>query len=268
MKSNVKEIIQSILSLNGLSIGKAANKESIVSLIQKLHPFQTDKELIRFGAKGDGGYLIPNDLEGIKTCFSPGVGEFSSFEEDCVKHGMEVFLADKSVEAPAIKNEHFHFIKKFIGSITNDDFITMSDWIHSSIEDNDSDLLLQMDIEGHEYLSIINTPDSILKRFRILVIEFHYLEKLWNKEFFNLAAESFNKILTNHTCIHIHPNNLCGISRIRGVEIPKAAEFTFIRNDRFKNMGPQTNFPHPLDFDNISKNAVILPECWFSNLSK
>ncbi|GAA8118001.1 hypothetical protein HpBT107_13970 [Helicobacter pylori] len=38
--------------------------------------------MVRWGAKHDGGYLIPNDFEGIKALFSPGVGGESAFEED------------------------------------------------------------------------------------------------------------------------------------------------------------------------------------------
>lgn len=268
MKEFTEKTINTIFLSIGLNIERSVNKKSVVSLIEKLHPYCTDKELIRFGANGDGGYLVPNDFEGINACFSPGVGAFSSFEEDCVKHGMQVFLADKSVDAPATKNDQFHFIKKFIGTVNNNDFITIDKWVSTCLEEKKSDLLLQMDIEKHEYLSLINMSDTLLNRFRILVIEFHYLHKLWNKEFFDMASAAFEKILQNHTCVHIHANNYCGIVKSKGVEIPKVAEFTFIRNDRIKTKTPQTNFPHPLDFDNINDNVVVLPKSWYHNIEK
>jgi hypothetical protein len=265
MNRVTQQAVQKILALNGLTVEKSTDKELVVSLIEKLHPFRTDKSLIRLGPDGDGGYLVPDDIEGISACFSPGVGKISAFEQDCLKYGMQVFLADKSVDSLPVKNDHFHFIKKYIGPITDGDYIKMDDWVNTSLEDKSSDLLLQMDIEGHEYFSILSMSDTLLSRFRIMVIEFHRIQKLWNKEFFYLASAMFNKILQNHTCIHIHPNNCCGIEKLTGIEIPILAEFTFIRNDRIISKSPQTNFPHPLDFDNTGNKTIILPECWHAH---
>ena len=177
---------------------------------------------------------------------------------------MEVFLADKSVNVPSVENDSFHFIKKFIGPLNNEDFITLDDWVKASLSDHSSDLMLQMDIEGAEYLSIISMSDQLLNRFRIVVVEFHFLHKLWVSEFFKTAELAFTKILQNHTCVHIHPNNLCGVERMSGTDIPRAAEFTFIRKDRIKSEVPQKNFPHPLDFDCSSGKTLILPRCWYS----
>jgi len=47
--------------------------DRVSSLLKKLYPISCDKNLIRFGPKGDGGYLTPDDFEGIEACFSPGV---------------------------------------------------------------------------------------------------------------------------------------------------------------------------------------------------
>jgi hypothetical protein len=228
MKQAAENAIRTIFSLTGLNVEKSTDKDSIVTLIGKLHPFLTDKELIRVGTNGDGGYLIPDDLEGISACFSPGVGSKSSFEEECLKYGMQVFMADNSVDSPAVKNDQLHFIKKNIGMISNDDFITMDDWVKSSLENRNSELLLQMDIESYEYPSIISMSNALLSRFRIIVIEFHKLHKLWNKEFYSLASAVFQKLLQTHTCVHIHPNNYGGIEKLSGIEIPRLAELFLI----------------------------------------
>lgn len=263
MNSNVIKQMRWMLSLKNLTIENSTNVDLINTLIKKLHPFSTDKSLIRFGPNGDGGYLIPDDFKGIEACFSPGVGNISAFEQDCLKYGMQVFLADKSVDSPAIKNDKLFFIKNFIGPLTGNDSITMDDWVNSCIKGNNSDLLLQMDIESDEYLTIIQMSENLLKRFRILVIEFHFLHKLWNKEFYKLASTTFQKILQYHTCVHIHPNNCCGVEKLHGIEIPRVAEFTFLRNDRINHKKLQTRFPHPLDFDNTSNNTIILPKRWY-----
>jgi hypothetical protein len=86
-------------------------KGELLSLLKKLHPISSDKELIRLGPKADGGYLIPDDFVGIEACFSPGVGFLSGFEKDCAELGMEVFLADRSVEKPADEHQQFHIFE-------------------------------------------------------------------------------------------------------------------------------------------------------------
>jgi hypothetical protein len=268
LKKRLKKAIISYLASRGLTIVNTidiyTDKDSLVLLIDKLRPFQTDKDLIRLGTNGEGGYLVPDDLEGISACFSPGVGNYSTFEEDCLKYGMQVFLADKSVDGPSLKNDKFNFIKKFIGPITNEDFVTMDDWVNGSLCDKNSDLLLQMDIEGEEYFSIMNMSDSLIRRCRIIIIEFHDLNRLLNKEFFNFAFIVFQKVLQNHICVHIHPNNSWKTEMRYGIEIPRVAEFTFFREDRINSKSPQTIFPHPLDFDNTSKETLFLPKCWYN----
>lgn len=254
---------QKMLAWANLSVKKLNDNTSVISLIKKLQPFATDINLIRFGPNGDGGYLIPEDLEGIEACFSPGVGSLFGFEKDCLSHGMNVFMADKSVDLPEESENQFHFTKKFIGTISNDDFMTMDDWVKSNIQSLESDLLLQMDIESCEYVTIVNMSDSLLKRFRIIVIEFHDLQKLWDKEFFNIAFNAFEKILQFHTCVHIHPNNCCGMESLHGFQIPRVVEITFLRNDRITTKTPQTIFPHILDFDSTSNPHLALPKSWY-----
>ncbi len=69
-----------VMSINELFV--ETPKEKVEGFIKSLHPIKTEHELVRFGAKHDGGYLIPNDFKGIRALFSPGVGGESAFEED------------------------------------------------------------------------------------------------------------------------------------------------------------------------------------------
>lgn len=247
---------------------KATRKSDLTKLISSLHPKSTGIELIRLGPKGDGGYLVPNDLEGIEACFSPGISDSSDFELDCANRGMTIFLADYSVNGPATTHENFNFVKKFVGATTSDHFMTINDWVRNSSLSETSDLLLQIDIEGYEYETFLSMPDELLKRFRIIVVEFHRLHHLWSAPFFRLASSAFGKILQTHSCVHLHPNNCRGSFYLQGLEIPKVMEFTFLRNDRFDKYSYADTFPHPLDSDNTRNKTVKLPECWYGDPGK
>lgn len=266
-KKVIKKFLINKLLEKGLEIKLMTKKEKVVSLIDKLHPVKINKDLIRIGPNSDGGYLVPNDLEDLEACFSPGVDKVSEFELGCLNRGMNIFMADKSVEKPNlnIPEENYNFIKKYIGFFNNEDFVTMDNWVNSSNVSKEKDLLLQMDIEGAEYLSIINISDNLLNRFRVIVIEFHSLDMLWDEHFYDLANSVFCKLLQNHYCVHIHPNNCCGIETKLDVAIPRVAEFTFIRKDRVEKIGFNNSFPHKLDFDNTSKKQIILPDNWYKS---
>lgn len=259
--------IESYLNKGRFIFRRVTPKSNVQELIKTLRPFETNCQLIRLGPNGDGGYLIPDDLVGIEACFSPGVYKVSNFELDCLHLGMKIFMADKSVEKPNldIPETDYNFLKKFIGCTNNNDFITMESWVNSSSIGDQSDLLLQMDIEGGEYNTVINMSDELMKRFRIMVFEFHSLQDVWQLRFFDFVSMTFNKILQTHTCVHIHPNNEDGVENRLGITIPRTIEFTFLRNDRIISKKPSTQFPHPLDSDNSKKAHVPLPSQWYKN---
>jgi hypothetical protein len=259
---------ESILNLPGRLpfVPTRVTEETLVrALIRKLHPINCSKQLIRIGPKGDGGYLVPDDLEGITACFSPGVSDIAGFELDCAERGMEVYMADASVQRPPIDHPRFNFSRKFLGALTQGDFISLEDWVHTATGGSGSDLLLQMDIEGYEYETILGAPKALLQRFRIVVIEFHYLEYLFSDTTFTFYARTFEKLLSTHTCVHIHPNNFCQPMMVKDFALLQMAEFTFLRNDRVSDASFATTFPHPLDQDNTTKAQYGLPASFYNS---
>jgi hypothetical protein len=260
--------IENILNLQGklpFFPMQATPAERVGALIQRLHPVRCDRELIRLGPDSDGGYLAPNDLDGVEVCFSPGVSDVAGFEHDCAERGMMVFMADASVDGPPEVHPRFRFLKKFVGPSTNGEFISLEDWITNSVNGRPGDLLLQMDIEGAEYETLLSIPSGLQNRFRIMIVEFHCLDYLFSEPMFSIYSKVFEKLLTTHTCVHIHPNNVCRLIKAGELEIPQMAEFTFLRNDRISRPKYATTFPHPLDRNNVEKPVIPLPKsCYHS----
>jgi len=254
-------IFNSLLEIREIPTRLTENSR-VESLIQTLRPLAFEPGLIRLGPNHDGGYLVPDDLDGIAACFSPGVEQTSGFEMDCARLGMQVFMADRSVEQPAESHERFHFTRKHLGVTTNDEMMTLDDWVSSSHPGTD-DLLLQIDIEGAEYEVFLGASDALMRRFRIIVAEFHSLDQFWNEPFFNIASRAFHKLLQTHHCVHLHPNNTQGIVKHGDIEIPPVTEFTFLRKDRFVPREFAKTFPHPLDYPNTDHPPVPLPGIWY-----
>jgi hypothetical protein len=244
--------------------GQTDPKE-ILALIESLKPKHCGKPLIRIGGAGDGGYLLPDDLKGIEYCFSPGVGTKADFEKQLSRLNIRSFLADYSVEGPPFHDAHFTFDKKFLGETDTDKIMTLASWKNKYLKTYRGDLLLQMDIEGHEFEVIMNSPDDLLAQFRIIVVEFHSLDRLFEPPSFSRYKSCFAKLTSKFVVAHIHPNNCCG-NVVRGsIEIPKLIEVTFYNKKRVVNPSPRKDFPHPLDRDNVpGKPTLVLPKCWYA----
>jgi hypothetical protein len=247
-------------------VTKTIDAASLKELISRLRPKETGFELIRIGGEGDGGYLVPDDLKGISTCFSPGVSESAFFEEDLsVKFSIESHLADYSVDGPPGGFLPKTFTKKFVGAASRNEFISMDDWLESSVSlKENSDWILQMDIEGSEYESLLSISNANLQKFRIVVLEIHGIQEWAFPAQFRIIRSFFEKLLQEFSVVHIHPNNGSGLVSIDGVECPKTFEMTLFRNDRFVDSHQFAVLPHPLDRPNSIANSEIKLS-WFAN---
>lgn len=261
---NIKHIFVSACFNAGISVSKQSDPNAVHALIERLRPVLTNFPLIRVGPDFDGGYLIPDDLDDVAACFSPGVDVTALFESDMIRRGIPCFLADASiVDAPIADT---HFTKKFIGPFSDDSTITLDDWVKTNKPGND-DLILQADIEGAEWQMLLNVSPETLRRFRIMAIEFHDLERLMDKHAFAIINAVFNRLCQDFHIVHNHPNNTGGYVSYRSLEIPRVQEITFLRKDRSPMFGFAGEFPHRLDRPNdLRLPDFALPRSWWGGL--
>lgn len=267
LRARARRLLVTRLHRSGRFFTRAMPLTDVRALLADLQPVVTDVPLIRVGPKGDGGYLVPDDLGGIEACFSPGVADISDFELDCANRGMRVFLADRSVDGPAVDHANFEFVKRHLGANNDDGTMTLDRWVSESGVEADAELMLQIDIEGAEYEVFLNASEQLLSRFRIIVAEFHMLDDLFDAGFFRIGNAVMCRLLLTHHCVHIHPNNCCGSVAVDDVEVPRVAEFTFLRRDRAEASGRVVSFPHPLDAKNTVKPPLPLAPAWFPRSS-
>ena len=75
----------------GINVTRLTSQNDMLKLIGMLKPYYLGVKLIRLGSGFDGGYLLPDDLKGIRYCFSPGVSEVADFELDLLDRGIFSF---------------------------------------------------------------------------------------------------------------------------------------------------------------------------------
>lgn len=257
----------------GVELGEGIDRApvstpEIMQVFEILKPKASATPLIRIGGDFDGSYLVPDDLDGIDACFSPGVNRVKYFEDVLTDtYGVAAHMCDFSCDVDEFKTPlregRQTFRKKWLDVTPGEDNISLEDWIRD--HDVAGDLLLQMDIEGAEYRNLLATSDDTLARFRVIVIEVHGLGKLLDGPILRgVLAPFFSKLARSFVTVHAHPNNCCGDFAVPGtdVRIPNLLELTLVRKDRFVPAAGSPSLPHPLD---VSRNVPSRPPLFLSD---
>lgn len=241
--------------------------------LEVLRPKATHLPLIRIGGNRDGAYLLPDDLEGIEACFSPGVNNFKTFEDTLAEeYGIASHMCDFTsvVEAfrTPLRDGLQTFEKVWLDLKGVPDSVTLEDWVARRAPGT-GDLILQMDIEGAEYRNILAAPREVLQRFRIILLELHALNRLADPATFHGALKPFLEALDrDFVCVHAHPNNSLppAILTRDQIEVPPILEVTFLRRDRLDPDKTQlpVRLPHPLDIQlNVQTRPPVFLDDWW-----
>tara|TARA_B100000035_G_C21017114_1_gene562445 strand:+ start:987 stop:1802 length:816 start_codon:yes stop_codon:yes gene_type:complete len=263
IKKTIKKLLIKFLNLFNVIAHRSINKILIFEFI-KLFKIEipSNLKLIRIGPNEDGGYLMPDILDEIEFCFSAGIGKNIQFEKDLLNYDIKSFGADNTISSLPENIPNYDFIKKNINVWNDDNNITFKDWIDDKKPDNNN-LIGQIDIEGDEYKLILNTPNETFKRFKILIFEFHNIQKISDRVILNYYSSSIQKLLINFNICHIHINNAESFTKVNNIEIPHLLEITFLRKDFYKKELKKNIIPHPLDKKNIlDKEEINFDNNW------
>jgi hypothetical protein len=227
-------------------------------------PYKTQHELVRIGPNLDGGYLVPNDLDGLCAVFSPGVSDTLGFDLEMSNRVNACYLADASIEPPKGMPSNMTFVRKFLGMENKDNTITLDRWVSAHTQPGD-DLLLQIDIEGAEYDVLNTVSDEILNQFRIILVEFHHLDQVFDRAQFDKMSTTVRKLTDTHVLCHLHANNFSPLYQFKGRDIPPLVEATYLRKDRVSGALTPAQVPQLLDQRNVTRfDDTPTPAFWKS----
>jgi hypothetical protein len=255
---------------------KTASAGEILEIVEYLSPKPSPFRLLRIGGKIDGAYLVPDCLEDVEACFSPGVANRKYFEDDLLERfGIKSFLLDFSSSereflTPLVPGEQF-FLKKWLGAEPSKEKISLTTWVADQGLEESRDLILQMDIEGAEFENILNTPREELSRFRIIVMEVHDIaSRLIDGDFEKTLLPMIRHLSKEFVVVHCHPNNCCGSVDFPevGFSVPENLEVTMLRRDLFEtgtsSKVRKPRSPHFLDIarNDPRKSPMFLGRGW------
>lgn len=217
----------------------------------------------RVGRQNDGGYVMLDDLDGVDVCYSLGVGPDVSWDLDMAERGALIRQYDHTVNS--VPGTHPNFIWSRVG-ITHDDSVSpelkrIDTLIQQNGDAHRRDMLLKIDIEGHEWDSLRVLSTDTLGRFRQIVCEFHGLSLLDQPSFQQRTEQLFQLMRRTHCVVHVHGNNYAPMTTVAGVPVADVLEVTWARRADY-DFEPSTDlFPTPLD---TPCNAA-LPDLFLGN---
>jgi hypothetical protein len=160
--------------------------DDIIFVASVMKPKASPFGLIRIGGNRDGAYLVPDDLRGISRCFSPGVSDRKSFEDELTcKYGITCHLCDASTSPErfqtAIIEPGQTFRKVWLHHEPGAaDSVTLEEWVEDLSDGTASDLLLQMDIEGAEPMALRGAAQIMREHApSIAACLYHDRQHLW-----------------------------------------------------------------------------------------
>lgn len=206
-----------------------------------------EKPLIRMGKEDDGGYIMVEDFKLGGIAYSFGIGGDVSWDMDLAKRGYDVFMYDHTIEALPCKHKRFHFRKKGIADSADisKDLHSLEYYLKENGHENQSGMILKMDVEGAEIGFLRLVEQDTLKKFDQIIMELHRLEseKYWDQIL--LAVEKLN---TTHSLFHIHANNHANVVWVEKKPCPGLLELSFVKKGIYR-MEPAEELMLPLEID-------------------
>ena len=189
--------------------------------------------LLRFGNKNDGGYVIDVSSK-YDNLLSFGIAQDISFELDFVDHYPEskLFCYDPSIEGLPGDLKNANFFKIGIAKKTTKNYKTLDDILKTQKINKSVTNFIKMDIEGYEWEVIEHSFDDLIS-FDNLVMEIHFYERP-PKLIFLFPFTLYKRLklirkLKNHFDIYnVHFNNGPRIIKYSNFNFPECVEVSFL----------------------------------------
>jgi hypothetical protein len=215
-------------------------------LKQILQPYELlNNKLIRLGRIGDGGYVIDNKaLKESKLCYSYGIADEISFEQDLIKENKEIIchLYDHTVDSPKL-NERMVFYKEGLAGRKLPNLNSFIEHFKENKHSFDNGVILKLDAEGAEYDLFRECTMIDFKNLSSIILEIHDI---------HTRLYDFIKIIQNlneyFVISHIHGNN-CGLEFVYdNFKLPCTLEITYV-SKMTNNIGNALNIIYPTKID-------------------
>lgn len=226
-------------------IDDRVSRAEILAFIAHIWPRELiDCPKLRIGGDHDGGYVLPATALLCERLLSIGIGNNMQFDVELAEFGLKILQFDHTIRFPPAFHESCHFLRFGLGRTRTDTLLTFTDMVTIFDTIARGPAILKFDIEGAEYDSFIDVPDTTIAEFDVIVCEYHNLHRLEDHRFHTQALAVARRFANHHVAVHLHPNNYGTTHDIHGIPLPDVVEITYIHR-KFANTGDLSIPPIP-----------------------
>ncbi|TPK32931.1 hypothetical protein FJ492_27335 [Mesorhizobium sp. B2-5-4] len=243
------------LGYESFSLSEPPRSLEIFQALGLLRPYDVEPFLkTRVGCKSDGGYVILDDFDPIEIVYSFGIGNQVSFDLEMANMGKDIFMFDHTVDGPPLEHPNFHFYKQGLAADNSEaaSLYTLAYQLNRLGHEGRPDLLLKIDIEGAEFEVFSAIPKEILRQFRQITMELHWLDRLSDQTYRAGFVAALSKINSDFTLFHVHSNNNEPLRIVDGHVVAPVMELSYVRSDLIERVPSTTVYPTEFDFPNWS----------------
>lgn len=228
-----------------------AVQDRLVDLLRLLRPQRVvgyGKK--RFGSANDGGYVMVDDFAHIRGAISLGIGHNADWDSQIGARGIHVYQFDHTIDRPPVEHKNLTFERTRVAAETAADTVTLDELSTRYGELGVPSLILKIDIEADEWPVFAAASERSLSCFAQIVGEFHSLEGVVSKAWYDRAKHVFEKLNRQFGVVHVHANNVGPIFNVANVAVAPLLEITFANRDRYSLETSDETFPGPFDAPN------------------
>ena len=238
----------------------------ILKLLRLLRPLDLGLAFTRVGNQHDGGYIIPDDPDGIDAVLSMGISDDDSFDRTFTARSIPVFQFDPTIDAPPSQHPCATFHKRAFGSF-NGTLHTTLDHIFELTGIAHDRVLLKTDVEGGEWYGLSLASDAALARVKVITGEFHQFEQLAEPPIYALMLNTLQKLEQHFYTVVVAVNDGCRMAQVCGIPIPNVLELTLVRKSCFPaglTPQPQLGVKHRLSTPTLPHlDEILWNPAWF-----
>ncbi|CAE7263473.1 unnamed protein product [Symbiodinium sp. CCMP2592] len=219
------------------------NRKITLDLLKRFRLCHTcpegDGDFVRVGGGRDGGYLLCGSAaRNLTLAISIGIRGLDPFGAALSEEfgpRVEGFDCTGNPYAcpPSYSRCRFHFNPLCVGKpfdgMPASQFLMLPEILDLYAKPSD-EMLLKIDCEGCEWSVLPQIEPRVLRRFRMIIMEAHWLEK---QDKHPVYAKAMDVILEHFDLVHSHACNRYDVLLVNGTDfqLPRVLEVTFLRKD-------------------------------------
>ena len=262
-KETVRYLMEKYLYEYSLQKEDYVNAEEFVSRIHEVCVPRKTYKLKRIGRITDSGYFAPESMQ-FDLIISGGIGKNNDFEYYYATKGSKVVAIDPTIPCLPIEHPNIIHLKQWLSAENSPS--TSETSIRHLIESYPArKKLLKIDIEGGEYAAIHASLNK-LSEFSLIVVEFHDMFKLADKEFRNKFSEILDSIEKHFVPICFKSNNWRNFVQFGRSFVPEVFEVVFVNKESKNSVNRGTEF----DAQNVincvnNPSRIAIPDSPFNH---